>query len=83
MRMVRNHRILLRPHGAGLAHVLFLAPGGLLLEIGQHDPSHFRNACSVANIYKNMAEWSGHGYTHLDARRLSCAAVNRALLQAA
>lgn len=79
--IVRRHRILLGPHGAGLTHVLFLAPGGHLIEISHHDPARFRHVRSVANIYKNMAEWSGHQYTHVHIRRLSCAAVTRALLQ--
>lgn len=79
VRIVCNHRTLIGPHGAGLTHVLLLAPGGHLIEIGHNNPLHFRYTRSVANIYKNMAEWSGHSYTYLDARKLSCAAVNRAL----
>lgn len=79
IRLVRNHRTLVGPHGAGLTHVLFLRPGGHLVEISRHDPRAFRMIRSVANIYKNMAEWSGHRYTHLNRDILSCATVMRAL----
>lgn len=56
---IRNTGVLVAPHGAGLTQLLWLPNGAGVVELTPHLPSAQRG---VANIYANMAAWSGHRY---------------------
>jgi len=65
IRRVRGSNLMIGVHGAGLTHVMYLPDKGGLLEITQWEPpfhSQWKGDVSVANIFMNLAAWTGHTY---------------------
>lgn len=58
--MLQKTDVLVSPHGAGLALMIFLPRGATVVEISPHPPPW--PGRSVANIYKLMALWAGLPY---------------------
>ena len=58
--MLERTDVLVSPHGAGLALMMFLPRGATVVEISSHPPPW--PGRSVANIYKLMALWAGLPY---------------------
>ena len=58
--MLEKTDVLVSPHGAGLALLIFLPRGATVIEISPHPPPW--PGRSVANIYKLMALWAGLPY---------------------
>jgi len=63
LRLVRQSNVLLGVHGAGLTQAVYLPKNGGLVEIGEGWVP--LQGFSVANIFMNLAEWTGHGYRHV------------------
>lgn len=71
--MVRHAEVLAGPHGAGLANMLFLPPGGKVLEVRSREVGAngcFRNLASVLghDYYYALADPVGGSGNHADLR---------------
>ncbi|CAD7971558.1 unnamed protein product [Amoebophrya sp. A25] len=65
IREVHSCDLLIGMHGAALTHAFFLPEGGSLVEITAYPPPvRWR---SVANIYMNLAAWTGRQYKAVHA----------------
>eukprot|EP00299_Pterocystis_sp_00344_P017532 c8783_g1_i1.p1 GENE.c8783_g1_i1~~c8783_g1_i1.p1 ORF type:complete len:532 (+),score=126.89 c8783_g1_i1:32-1627(+) len=62
---VRAADMLIGQHGAGLMHLLFMKKGAAVIEVSPH-PGPVAGR-SVANIFRNLAFWTGHPYQVMHA----------------
>ena len=69
------------PHGAGLAHMLWMPTGGHVLEFMALSESGLpsKHKRAVTNIYHNMAQWLEHRYTLVQTLNPSCAHIQQAI----
>ena len=60
LQLMRRTDVLVGPHGAGLTHILHLPPHAGVVELTNAPPP--QPGRSVANIYRTLAQWTGHPY---------------------
>ena len=58
LRAIRSSSILMGVHGAGLTHVLFMAPGSVLVELQPQSHAYFTH-------FERFARWTGQQYVRV------------------